>query len=81
MPVFRPFHEVIIDNIRNATGTQLVLIGQQLQTVTIPKNHQAIIDAWTARIREMHFDDEGVTKSIQQQQVEHTPAHPPCGCV
>ena len=79
MSKFRPFHEVIVDNIRNATSMQLVLISQQLQTITIPKNHQNIIDAWKQRIREMHFDDGGVTKSLQQQKAAHEATRPSNG--
>ena len=70
----RPFHDVIVDSIRTATSTQLVLIAQLLQHVTIPKNHQAILDAWTQRTRKMHFDDGGVTNSLLAQQTKHAAA-------
>lgn len=67
MQELRPFYETVVDVIRYATSSQLVTIGQLLKITRIPKNHQAIIDAWQERTKGMCMNDDGVTHSLEAQ--------------
>jgi hypothetical protein len=53
--VRRPFHETIVDQIREETtfSDDLAWLGRLIMATKIPKNHDAIIVAWQTRCLEL----------------------------
>ena len=45
----RPFHETIVDAIREATSTELHCLARLIKRTTIPKDHDVIVTAWDER--------------------------------
>ena len=67
---FRPFHETIVEDIRNATNERLRFIASQLKKTVIPANHDAISEVWDQRRKWMGWaeeDDLGVPASLLRQ--------------
>lgn len=44
----RPFHETIVDAIRQASSTQLECLATLIKATKVPKGHDEIIAAWKA---------------------------------
>ncbi|OGL77119.1 hypothetical protein A3E97_03470 [Candidatus Uhrbacteria bacterium RIFCSPHIGHO2_12_FULL_47_12] len=63
----RPFHESIIEVLVFANGSQLTILADLIKRTAIPKNHDAIIAAWTRRTLDMHSPDYGVSEYLQRQ--------------
>jgi len=47
----RPFHETIVDAIREATGTEMHCLARLIKRTVIPKDHGRISAAWQERCR------------------------------
>ena len=66
MSARRPFHETIVDQIRDETSDaydDLDVLGRLIMATKIPKNHDAIIAAWKERIKETD-DEDGFLASV-----------------
>ena len=51
----RPFHETLVDQIREETvfSDDLIWLGRLIMATKIPRNHDAIIEAWQRRCVEL----------------------------
>jgi len=64
----KPFHESIVDAINYAFVGDLGCLSVLIKTTKIPKNHDAIIDAWAKRTKLIsRNNDYGVTQSVLKQ--------------
>ncbi|MFA6588303.1 MAG: hypothetical protein WCT08_04485 [Patescibacteria group bacterium] len=61
----KPFHESIVDVIQNALWFELQGLSKLLLVTKIPKNHDAIIEAWTRRAGVERYKH--VVASLRQQ--------------
>lgn len=52
----RPFHESVVDIIKEASHEQLNLLAAILMNTAIPKNHREIASAWDTRVREVGWN-------------------------
>lgn len=69
--VLRPFHESIIEIIKNASCSSMLVLVDVLKTTRIPKNHDAIIEAWNTRWQELGIPiDLGVEANLLLQKME-----------
>ncbi len=58
----RPFHESIVQRIKEADVIQLEGIAALLETTLVPKNHTEIIIAWMTRCVSLRFNRERTVK-------------------
>lgn len=65
----KPFHESIIDVINALVTVEDVgVIAVLLRITVIPEDHDKIIEAWTAKLKQLEFkDDFGVIAAISGQ--------------
>lgn len=70
----RPFHEVIVTAICQASSAELQCLTTLIKTTKIPKGHDAIITAWNNRRKAMCWGDEdlGVPASVLEQKREYS---------
>lgn len=69
----RPFHETVVDAIRNASNSShIVCLAPLIIATSIPKNHDNIIAAWQERRKELGFesDDVGVPFNLLKKKKE-----------
>jgi hypothetical protein len=67
----RPFHETIVDFIREASGfSEFSNLASFLIDTKIPKNHDAIIDAWTAKVGKGSCFYIDVISALEEQKCE-----------
>ena len=68
----KPFHESIVDAIKEATNrTDMKLLEGLIKRTKIPKNHYAITLAWRQTCGIMGWqDDHGVSVDLQEQKQE-----------
>ncbi|MFH1112004.1 MAG: hypothetical protein V1712_02950 [Patescibacteria group bacterium] len=71
----RPFHETIIDAIRNASSLKsndpLMCLAKLIKETEIPKGHDEIIAAWNQRLPELWSgEDFGVPADLLEQKQE-----------
>ncbi len=67
-----PFHETIVDAIKTASNLELQGLGELIKRTGVPKNHDAIIVAWTERGFKLGWDREDgadVLTSLSQKKV------------
>lgn len=72
----KPFHESIVDAINSASSVgEMIVLGQLIEATKVPKGHQAIIEAWTAKSVAFGIDQQcRVAKSVQLQITDQEPA-------
>lgn len=77
---YRPFHESVIEIIQIASYEELTCIGMILRSTKIPKNHDAIIEAWQKRrnkVRTTPLSDVGlgvVENLLEQKRIAESEA-------
>jgi hypothetical protein len=54
----KPFHESVVDAINRATiRNELGVLAMLISETKIPKGHDAIVEAWTAKCQELGYND------------------------
>ncbi len=69
----RPSHETIVDFIRIASLRELYNLAKFIKATVIPKNHEAIAEAWRKKLRFHGLAQEdtfGVLTSLEEQKRE-----------
>ncbi len=67
----KPFHKSIVDAIRRATPERLLGLEELVMATKIPKNHDGILEALTARTAALGFTQyPGVLDSLREQKEE-----------
>ncbi len=67
----RPFHETIVDEVRNAgTVEEMMVLVRLIKATSIPKGHDEIIEAWRLRCQAMGWSPLNVTESLLEQKQE-----------
>jgi DNA-directed RNA polymerase alpha subunit len=69
-----PFHETIVNAIREATRDQMEILAALMKSTIITKNHEVIIAAWERRVIDFGIgDDFGVTGALAEQKEAAAP--------
>ncbi|MDO8514238.1 MAG: hypothetical protein Q7S50_01710 [bacterium] len=64
----KPFHESIVDTIERAYAPAFETLAHLIKTTKIPKGHDAIVEAWQRRTKEVGLNsDLDVTASVKAQ--------------
>ncbi|MBI2482262.1 MAG: hypothetical protein HYV76_01730 [Candidatus Vogelbacteria bacterium] len=65
----RPFHETILEAIRQASSTELKCLATLIKATKVPKGHDEIVAVWNERRKAMCWDDEdlGVPANLLEQ--------------
>lgn len=68
----RPFHETIVDAIREAIIYEMRGLGKLVVETKIPKNHDEITLAWRRRLKDLDWSekDDRVLAAINEQKQE-----------
>jgi hypothetical protein len=54
----KPFHEAVVEMLKQASDTDLEALGSLLLRTVIPKGHDEIVGAWNARCAELCWSPE-----------------------
>lgn len=65
----RPFHEIVVSAIRQASGPELEFLAALIKATKVPKGHDEIIAAWNERRNALYWgtEDLGVPASLRAQ--------------
>lgn len=69
---WKPFHESVVDAIRNAsTSTEMHLLATLIRSTNIPKGHNEIAAAWKEGCQRVGLEDGlGVSRNLERQKRE-----------
>lgn len=68
MSNFKPFHESIVEAINDAPDVAaLNTLGALILGTKIPKNHDAIIEAWEQRAEALRYNNPVIPMAIREQ--------------
>lgn len=69
----KPFHDSIVDAINRADAAAMSVLAQHIKETKVPKGHDAIVEAWTAKVAELGLNDDlGVADSVMAQKPKET---------
>jgi hypothetical protein len=60
----KPFHEAIVEMLKQASSAELETLGHLLMITKIPKGHSEIIAAWSVRCSEMGWSGSSIDRLV-----------------